>query len=292
MRMRIATLLPSATEIICGLGLESNLVAVSHECDYPPSVSQLPRVTSALVPAQANSSEIDAWVRDQSAANAALYALDTERLVTLAPDLIVTQTLCDVCAVSTSQVSEAVSRIDPSPQLLDLNAKSLDGVVGSIMKVGEATEAMDAARKLIESLQRRMDTVRSESARRPVQRIAFLEWLMPPFSAGHWNPTLVQLAGGIDVLATAGDKSRQISWDDIAAADPDRIVVACCGYDVASSQRDIEALAQNTTWSTMRAVRDGRVIVLDGNQYFNRPGPRLVDGLELLAEALCGNHNS
>jgi iron complex transport system substrate-binding protein len=285
--MRIVSLLPSATEIVCSLGLGDQLVAVTHECDYPPSVRDLPKATRTLIPKDAPSAEIDRLVRERLSGQRALYTLDLETLEALSPELIVTQALCDVCAVAAEEVEEASCRLPGRPRVVNLEPETLDEVYGAIRLVAEAAGIAARGEETIAALQARVAAVAERSAaerRRP--RVALLEWLFPPFSCGHWNPQLVRLAGGEEVLGREGRKSRTLTWDEVTAAEPEVVFVACCGFDLERTLVDTDALRNASHWRALPAVRAGRVYVADGSQYFSRPGPRLVDSLEILAHAL------
>ena len=283
--MRIVSLLPSATEIVCALGLGDQLVGVTHECDYPLSVQRLPRVTRTLIPVDATSSEIDRLVSEQLKTKKALYQLDLRLLKELRPDVIVSQSLCDVCAVAPNEVQAALAQLSGTPRVVNLEPQSLDGLFEAIRHVAAAVGlSADAA---IQRLQDRVEAVAMRSAgmsSRP--RVAFLEWLDPPFSSGHWNPELVRIAGGIEGLGKEGQPSRRLRWDEVCAWRPDVLCIACCGFTV---ERTLEDLADTHTfvgWQELPAVQSGRVYVADGSQYFNRPGPRLIESLELLAHAI------
>ena len=286
--MRIATLLPSATEIVAALGLGNQLVAISHSCSSPESVLDLPRVTSTRVPYRADSRTIDAFVRSHLAENDALYDLDLAALRLAAPDVVVSQALCDVCAVSTGDVVNALAALPTAPRLVDLTPETLDDVLDDVQRVGEALDARSQAALLVDRLKARIKRIESVTAsispeKRP--RVAFLEWLLPPFVGGHWNPELVSLAGGIDVLGVAGKPSRSLTWEDVRAAEPDVLFIACCGFSVERATTDIELLVDNDSWTSIAAVEQQRVHVADGD-LFSCPGPRLADGLELLARTL------
>jgi len=284
---RIVSLLPSATEIICALGLEDRLVGVTHECDYPRSVLRLPKVTKTLIPTDASSSEIDALVRDRMGAQSALYALDMDALEKLQPDLIVTQALCDVCAVAEEEVKSAACKLSSMPGVLNLEPETLDEMLLCIRQVGVVTANEARALAVIESLWGRVAAVVARSQRvahRP--RVALLEWLDPPFSTGHWNPELVQLAGGIDGLGTRGEKSRMLRWEQVIAWQPEVVLISCCGFTTERTMQEVGVLQGVPNWEEVPAVRDGRVYVTDGSSYFSRPGPRLVDSLELLAHVI------
>lgn len=288
--MRIASLLPSATEIICGLGLRESLVAVSHECDFPASVSDLPRVTKSLLPADASSKQIDAMVRERVKAEQALYALDLDCLRQLEPELIVTQALCDVCAVAESEIVKAVETLPGNPRVINLEPNCLEDVFAGIQQVADVTDCEQRAEAYVTSLRQRMQTVanRSETIlHRPTAML--LEWIDPPFSAGHWSPELVHLAGGREVIGVAGQRSITIPWDTIVAADPEVLIIACCGYDVKRALQDIPILSTYQDWTSLNSVKSGQVYVVDGSAYFSRPGPRLLDSLEILAHTLHPN---
>jgi len=288
--MKIVSLLPSATEIICLLGLRDQLVGVTHECDFPNGVQTLPSVTRSFIPADATSHEIDAAVRAQVQSQLALYSLDVEKLEELQPDLIVTQALCDVCAVSEEEVRSAACALPTNPNVVNLEPMSLEEVFESILIVGRAANCEQRAEQEVEQLRTRVDNVVSRSQEivdRP--KVAFLEWIDPLFCGGHWNPELVRLAGGDDCIGTAGTVSRTVAWDDIAAADPDVLFIACCGFDIDRAKQDLSILKNSPGWDDLKSVQQKRVYLADGSAYFNRPGPRLVDSLELLAHALHPN---
>ncbi|MGE0482604.1 MAG: cobalamin-binding protein [Gammaproteobacteria bacterium] len=285
--MRIVSLLPSATEIVCALGLEAELVGVTHECDHPPAVRALPQVTTTAVPHDASSREIDAAVRERLAGTRALYSLDVATLAALAPDLIVTQALCDVCAVADTEVRAAAQALARVPQVVNLEPSGLEEVFDCITAIGAAADCSARAAAVVAGLRARVATV-VERSRAVTQRplVALLEWLDPPFGCGHWSPELVTMAGGAEVLGHPGQPSTTTSWAAIAAADPDVLVFACCGFDPARTRTDIELVMRDPAVRALRAVRAGHLWLIDGNQYFSRPGPRLVDSLEILAHAL------
>jgi iron complex transport system substrate-binding protein len=285
--VRIVSLLPSATEIVCALGLEDALVGVTHECDHPPSVLRLPKVTRTLVPTDASSREIDGIVRDRLGAGSALYALDEAEVERLRPDLIVTQALCDVCAVAEDEVRAAARRLPGRPRVLNLEPETLDEVLGCIREVAEAAGCAARGDEVVGALRARVDAVVARNrdvASRP--RVALLEWLDPPFSTGHWNPELIRLAGGEDGLGRAGAKSVALRWEQVVAYRPEVVVIACCGFTAERALQETGVLAAVEGWADLPAVRDGRVFVADGAAYFSRPGPRLVDSLELLAHVI------
>ncbi len=285
--MRIVSLLPSATETICTLGLEDQLVGVTHECDYPASVRHLPKVTRTLIPAQASSAEIDRLIRDRLGTNRAIYTLDMPVLEGLRPDLIVTQALCDVCAVAEEEVRAAACTLPGQPDVINLEPMTLTDVFVSIRQVAMATGTGRQADAVIGRLVARVEAVAARSARlarRP--RVALLEWLDPPFSCGHWSPELVRLAGGVEGLGREGRPSRTLHWADVLSRRPEVVFIACCGFSVERTVQDVPLLSRVPGLREQPFARDGRVYVVDGSHYFSRPGPRLVDSLEILAHAL------
>jgi iron complex transport system substrate-binding protein len=285
--MRIVSLLPSATEIVCALGLESSLVGVTHECDYPPAVRRLPRVTRTLIPTDAPSGRIDELVRERLQTQRALYTLEEGALEELRPDLIVTQALCDVCAVAEEEVRAAACRLPGQPGVLNLEPQRLADVLESIRRVGEAAGCADRAEAVVAGLRARIDAVAERSARlthRP--RVALLEWIDPPFSSGHWTPELVELAGGVEGLGQHGEDSRTLRWQEVVDWQPEVLVVACCGFGVERTLQDLPILLGYPGWAGLPCAKAGRVYVVDGSAYFSRPGPRLVDSLEILAHVL------
>ncbi|MDY3552510.1 cobalamin-binding protein [Gemmata sp. JC717] len=285
--MRIVSLLPSATEIVCELGLGDALVGVTHECDYPAFVTALPKVTRTLIPHDAISREIDALVRERLQTQRALYTLDLPTLERLKPDLIVTQALCDVCAVAEAEVTAAACTLPGRPRVVNLEPTSLGDVFDTLHLVADAAGVPARADLAVAALRERIGTVAKRSEQvtaRP--RVVVLEWLDPPFSCGHWTPELVRLAGGNEVLGVSGGPSRTLAWADVVAAQPDVLLVACCGFSLERTLVDLPALRDCPGWEALPAVRSGRVYVTDGNAYFSRPGPRLVDSAEIVAHAL------
>jgi iron complex transport system substrate-binding protein len=277
--MRILSLLPSATEILFAIGAGDDVVAVTHECDYPPQALQLPKVTSSRGPEVDDPGEIDRHVRAAMHAGSSLYALDTALLERLAPDLIVTQELCPVCAVSYEIVARAARRLRSDPRVVSLEPSSLEDVFANVALLGEASGRKRGARALIAGLRKRIEKVR----RRGDVRTLVLEWTDPPMSAGHWIPELVELAGGAPILANPGANSRRLEWDAIAASDPRAVVVAPCGFDFEKTNRAVAQLDGVPQWRSLSATRAGRVLALDGSAYLSRPGPRLVDAVEIMA---------
>lgn len=283
---RIVSLLPSATEIVSALGLADRLVGVTHECDWPPEVRGLPSVTRTLIPHDATSAEVDALVRERLQTQAALYTLDEDALAALRPDLIVTQALCDVCAVAEAEVAAAACRLPSAPRVVNLEPMTLAAVFDSVRTVGEAA-GVDAG-AVVDALAARVEAVRQSVAGKPRPRVAVLEWLDPPFSAGHWNPELVEVAGGEEVVGQAREPSRTLDWAGVVGAAPEVVVVACCGFGPERALEDAGVFERVPGWETVPAARDGRVFVVDGSGLFARPGPRLVESAALLAHLFHG----
>jgi iron complex transport system substrate-binding protein len=273
--------------MVCRLGLRGQLVGVTHECDYPPDVTSLPKITRTLIPHDATSRDIDALVRNRLRTQKALYTLDHRLLEELAPDLIVTQGLCDVCAVAQEEVEEAACSLPRRPRVINLEPACLDDVLACLTQIGDAAGIADRAATEVRSLRSRITAVehRSSAVSDPL-RVTLLEWIDPPFTSGHWGPELVQLAGGREGIGVRGEKSRTMSWDEVLAWRPEVLFIACCGFNIERTLADLPILKRQPGWSNLPCVRDRRVYVADGSAYFSRPGPRLVDSLEMLAHAL------
>jgi iron complex transport system substrate-binding protein len=279
--MRIVSLVPSATETLFALGLGGEVAAVTHECDHPPEALGLPRVTRDLIGPGLAPGEIDRAVRELTEQGRAIYELDADRLRALAPDLIVTQALCAVCAVSYDDVRALAGAMDPAPEVVALDPHTLGEVLGDIRTIARLTDSKDAGVALVEDAARRIDRVRlAVRAAEPV-RVAALEWLDPVYVAGHWTPQLIEYAGGVDVLGLPGEHSERTTWEAVAAARPEVVVVMPCGYDAERALAEAEAYADE-----LAALGAQRIVAVDAAAYFSRPGPRLVDGLELLAGVL------
>jgi iron complex transport system substrate-binding protein len=288
---RIATLLASATEIVFGLGLGDRVVAVSHECDAPPEAAARPRVTRSNVDSTADSGAIDSQVKELHESGRPLYAIDEERLAALAPDLIVTQAQCDVCAVRYEDVLAAVAGNSSlkNTRVVPLNPMSLEDVLGDILLVGRAAGAVDAAERYIGQLKNRVAAVRDRTENlAPDQRpkVAIIEWSEPLMLAANWTPELVEIAGGVHGLTTSGRHSTYANPRDLVQYDPELIIVAPCGFDLARSLQEVDELAMRDWWREGFAAAKVRVVAVDGNAYFNRSGPRLVDTLEILAHLI------
>ncbi len=299
--MRIASLLPSATEILFAIGAGGMLVGVTHECDYPPAARALPVLTSSLLPPDlqtqlggdeplpGTAARIDRHVRTSVHRGSSLYALDADRLANLAPDLIVTQELCAVCAVSYDIVARAAKQLrGDGPTVISLEPSSLEDVYATIETLGERIGAAARAHAVIAALRAREAALRRRTDAVDRPRVLVLEWTDPPMSGGHWTPGLVELAGGMPLLAHPGGNSQRIAWEALADADPDVIIVAPCGYDLAHARAAASELRAQPVWAALRAVRSGRAFAMDGNAYVNRPGPRLIDTAEIFAAAFAG----
>ena len=286
--MKIVSLLPSATEIVYALGLGDNLAARTHECDYPAQALEKPIITRSRLPEGLSSAEIDAAVRGQLGGGHSLYGMDQDLLAAIKPDVILTQQLCDVCAVSYDDVLAAACALPaPGPCLVNLEPTTLDDVWNDIGRVGAATGCEAAAQALTASLRARVERVRQQAAAAKTRpRTVLLEWLDPLFCGGHWDPELVEIAGGWDALGRKHASSVQISWDSVRAFAPEVLVVAQCGFSAARSLADMADFARRPGFSSLPAAQAGRVYVVNGSDYFSRPGPRLADSLEILASLL------
>jgi iron complex transport system substrate-binding protein len=288
--MRIVSLLPSATEIVCALGLRDELVGVTHECDWPPEVVGLPVMTrNALDLRGATSREIDGRVGDAVHGGSAIYELDESALELADADLILTQELCAVCAVGYREVSDAVRALELDTTVVSLEPTSIEGILNTIATVGAMTDAEDAAIELVESLRARLGAIETKAQERRERgfvgpRVVGLEWLDPPFAVGHWVPDQIRRAGGWDLLGEDGNPARPTTWDAVADVDPDLLLLMPCGYHLAETVADWAATARPELLDEISAIQRGHLIALDGSSYFSRPGPRVVDGIEMLAE--------
>src|SRR5262245_22317495 len=283
--MRIVSLLASSTEIVFALGLGDQLVGRSHECDFPDCVRRLPVCTSPKFVVTGSSADIDRRVKETLQTDTSVYAVDASLLDELRPDVIVTQAQCEVCAVSLRDVEAAVGRMRNKPKVVSLNPNSLADVWADVRAVAAACGVADRGAKLIAELLMRMEAVAARVAGRPRPTVACVEWIEPLMAAGNWVPELVELAGGVNLFGEAGKHSPWMTWDDLARRDPDVIVVMPCGFDLDRTKEELPALTRRREWDALKAVRTGCVWAADGNAYFNRPGPRLVEALEMLAEA-------
>jgi iron complex transport system substrate-binding protein len=280
--MRIASLVPSATEMLCALGLRDSVVAVTHECDYPEGIEQLPHLTRSVIPEDLSPAEIDAAVRERTQKGEAIYELDEELLHQLEPDLIVTQAVCEVCAVAFEDVRGVAARLASQPNVVSLDPSTIGEVMGDIRTLAQATDSKDAGVDLVRELADRMDRMKLKlHGIEPRPRVLALEWLDPPFTGGHWVPQMIDLAGGEDAIGFPGERSREATWDELAASQPDVIVSMPCGY---YAERAAHEVMQHR--DEVASLGAGQVVAVDAAAYFSRPGPRLVDGVELLAHIL------
>jgi iron complex transport system substrate-binding protein len=278
--VRIASLLPSATEIVYALGLEESLVAVTHECDYPESVKAKPVVTRSVLDGEGDSAQIDRHIRELVHQGSSIYTLDAERLATLHPDLVLTQELCEVCAVSYPVVERAARRSSTPMQLVSLEPQQLADVFEHIRLVGRLADRGGEAERVVADLEGRIHEVDERVRHEPVRPVVILEWIDPPFNAGHWTPGLVAIAGGRDLLGIPGRPAHPIEWKAVIDSRPEVLVVSACGLSLERSLAEAEAVL-----SQFRVLAD-EAWVVDGNAFFSRPGPRLVDSVEILAGIL------
>jgi iron complex transport system substrate-binding protein len=290
--MRIVSLLPSLTELVHALGRGADLVGVTHECDFPPGVERLPHLTRSRIPTSSSSAEIDELVAGEGGS---LYDLDAERLDEVRPDLILTQEQCDVCAVNEATVRRVAAGLSGAPHVESINPTDLDEVFDVFRRVGDLLDRRAEAERIVSGFAATSAEIarRLASSSHPSRRTVLLEWFDPPFASGHWNPEIVARAGGTELLARTGDRSRRLGWEEVAAADPDAILLSPCGFTLERSESELPALVTMPEWSRLRAVRTGDVALIDGSAYFSRPGPRLEASLRIAAAALhpdlCGD---
>ena len=286
--LRICSFLPSATEIVYLLGLGDSLYGVSHECDFPPGASDKPKVVRSRIDSSSMTShEIDAAVTDMMMRGESIYSVAEDVLTSARPDLVVTQRLCEVCAVSFEDVQEAVGRLDVVPTVLSLDPHGVDDVLEDIKLLGKHTGRQSVAHVAVFNLRARIDAVRRSvvgASERPT--VACIEWMSPVIAAGHWVPEMVQIAGGSDALVEPGDPSPRLEFERVSDADPDVVVLMPCGMDATQASAEFNALPDRSRWEDLRAVRTGRAYVVDSGALFSRSGPRLVDGMEVLAHIL------
>lgn len=283
--MKIASLLPSATEIVCALGLEDSLVAVTHECDFPASVMGKPHMTASRISHETMTSlEIDHAVRSQLDGHGSIYDLSEKLLAELSPDLILTQELCEVCAVSYKTVEKAARLYAADATVLSLEPHTIEDIFANIKTVGELTGTSDQAVAVVETLRQRIEAVREQSRDLPQPKVFMLEWLEPAFAPGHWVPEQVEAAGGKCLLGTAGEKSVTIGYQEIYEAQPDIMVLIPCGYYTADTCRQLENTFFPSNWREIPAVMNDNIWALDATSYFSRPAPRVIDGIEILAK--------
>lgn len=286
--MQICSFLPSATEILYALGLGDSVAGVTFECDFPPEAARKSIVVDTNLAHDLTSAEIDNTVNDYSSHGEGLYRIDIEKLEALKPDLVVTQELCDVCAISTSYVAKAVHQLSSRPQVLSLTPHTLDDVLKDILRVGEATGRDVQARELVSSLRERIARV-GQMTKLQKPTVVCLEWLSPPFNGGHWIPEMIDLAGGVGPLGKLGKDSYRMKWDQVFEVDPDVVVVMPCGHNLERSIEEYHATQFPEGWRQVKAVRNGRVYAVNASAYFSRPGPRLVTGLEIMHSLLQNN---
>lgn len=284
---RIVSLIASATEIVHALGLGARQVARSHECDWPPAVHAVPAITRPKFKVAGTSRDIDRRVKALVEQGLAVYEVDADRLKDAAPDLIVTQDQCEVCAVSLADVERAVCAwTDCDAAIVSCRPHTMADVHADIRRIAAAAGVPARGAALVAGMQQRLAALTEAVSGPPRPTLAFIEWIDPPMSGGHWMPELVAAAGGVSLFGVPGAGSPRITWEGVAEADPDVILVAPCGYDIPTTLREMAVLAENRVWNGLRAVREGRVFAADGNAYFNRPGPRLVESAEIVAEIL------
>ena len=281
--MRICSFLPSGTEILFALGLNDSIMGVTFECDYPPEAKTKPVVVLGKLPHGLSQGEIDRQVKAYSERHESLYQLDADRLLDIQPDLIVTQELCHVCAASPNDIGAIFAKLSFEPRILALTPKTVDDVLQDVITVGAATEKEEEALGLVDSLRARIKTISLlQPEYRP--RVLCLEWLDPPFVGGHWIPEIVRIAGGRDVLGVPGKPSFETDWQTIANSGPDMVLVMPCGYHTHEVEQELETLHLPSAWHELRAVREGNVFATDAGSHFSRPGPRIVDGIEIMAQ--------
>ena len=286
--MRVCSLLPGATEIAFALGLGDDVVGVTHECDYPAEARQKPVVVHGLIDSNRMTSlDIDRWVGERLGSNQGLYLLDEERLREAAPDVILTQGLCDVCAIDYNEVVAASETLAKKPKIVSLTPNCLTDVLDDVARVGEATGQRHIAERVVEELEQRNSSVREQAARSSARpRVACLEWFDPIYLAGHWVPEMIEIAGAEDVLGRRGEPSEKVEWQSIRESAPEIIVLMPCGFDVPRTLREAGVLERLEGWHDLPAVKAGKVFAVNGHAFFSRPGPRLVDGLEILAHII------
>ena len=283
--MQICSFLPSATEILYALGLGNSVAGVTFECDFPPEAARKTVVVNTNLAHDLTSAEIDRDVNQYSSHGEGLYRVDIRKLEAIKPDLIVTQELCDVCAISTSYVAKAVYQLSSKPQVLSLTPHTLEDVLQDVLRVGEATDRDAEARALVSSLRKRIAKV-GEMTKLQRPTVVCLEWLSPPFNGGHWIPEMIDLAGGVDPLGKLGKDSYRMEWDGVLQVDPDVVLVMPCGHNLERSVEEYHAAQFPEAWKRVKAVRNGRVYAVNASAYFSRPGPRLVTGLEMMHSLL------
>ena len=285
--IRICSLLPSTTEIVCALGLKENLVGITHECDYPRDISEIQVVTKSLIDHSGSSSlEINRHISEALHSGSGIYAIDNESLELTNPDLILTQELCEVCAVSYSQVEESVRTLSGNQTVLSFEPSNIEGILDSIIQIGKQTNTEPNAKSLVTEAHGRIDTVKSKCSNSPRKpRVLGLEWLEPPFIGGHWVPEMIQIAGGTPALGDQEAPSMEITWEQALTSSPEIIVLMVCGFDLERTVEEFNLLSESEFWKKY----DGDIYAVDGSAYFSRPGPRIIDGIEILSEIIHPN---
>ena len=287
--MRIVSLLPSATDIVCALGLRDELVGRTHECDWPPGVEEIPAMTrDVLETGSMSEREIDVAVGGSVHSGSSIYALDHDALAAAEPDLIITQELCEVCAVSYTEVMRSARMMDAGPRIVSLEPHTIDDILDTISLVGELTGCTDAAARVVADARERLDAVRKQVADNEPVRTVCIEWLDPIYAAGHWVPEQVSIAGGVEMIGRAGEHSRTVPWEAVRDARPEALVLLPCGLGIERAEADAKILRKNPGWDDLPAVRNRSAWAVDGPAYFNRPGQRVVRGVEVLAHVLHG----
>lgn len=291
---RIVSLLPASTEIVCALGGASLLAGRSHECDFPPEICHLPVCTAATIDAGASSAEIDRQVKGLLQEAVSIYRIDIDKIKELRPDLILTQAQCEVCAVSLSEVEQAVAQwLGNRPQIVSLSPNHLADVWEDIRRVADALDLADHGKEVLRALKSRVvDIIEKTCQLKDRPTVACIEWIEPLMAAGNWVPELVELAGGSNLVGEAGKHSPWMTWEMLAGQNPEIIIVMPCGFNLQRTRAEMAALVQRPDWAKLRAVKKHRVYLTDGNQYFNRPGPRIVESLEILTEIIHGDRFS
>ncbi len=283
-RLRIISLLPAATEMIYDLGLAKNLVGVSFDSDYPTSVRKLPQVVTTLLPQGLSSKEIDKRVRKAKHTGIGIFHTDQELLKHLKPNLIISQELCEVCAIGTSEIKKAARILKNEIQTISLEPESVGDIFENINLVGEVTNKKKAAQNLVTNLSQRISTVVKKVRNKQKPRALIIEWLEPLMVAGHWVPEMVELAGGLNLLTTKGAVSKTITWERVVKANPDILIIAPCGFDIVRTKKELGIILRRKGFENLKAARSNNIYLVDGNAYLTRPGPRIIDGVEIFAE--------
>lgn len=285
--MRIVSLLPSTTEIVCRLGLEHHLVGRSHECDFPAQITHLPILTEPKFKENRDSSEIDKQIKSLLQNGLSVFKVNAEKLSELNPDIILTQDHCEVCAVSISEVEDAVKKYTESNcEVISVSPVNLKDIFNSFKTIGIATGTEDSADNLINETKERLNIIRNTVCGEVKKSVVTVEWIDPLMTAGNWVPELIELAGGEDLLGEAGEHSPWIDWNSIKEADPEFLLILPCGYSIRQTKKELDILTENPGWNDLRAVQNDNVYIMDGNQYFNRPGPRIFESTRIIAEIL------